>query len=129
MLYRALSQIVKHVAIDQGFKIGTQQHIGRGFLRVSINNDTYRVVRAGLNAVIKVGSTTAPLIFTLPLGLQRDCYKGRVLNLNGRALDRRDQVVTLVLVAAQTAREKVGEGFAGDSGTVVDPGTVTGNTH
>jgi len=90
-MFSNLDQTVERLAINQGFQIGANQHIGRRLAGLRITHHADRMIGARHHAVTDIGFKLQPVAAFVEI----DGNEGRVIYGNSHLLDRGDQHIII----------------------------------
>jgi len=75
-----LHQLVEHIAMHQGFEVGTHPQIGGRFLGDGVDHHPQWMLNIGCNLLVDVGGETQHLAFALPFDVEGNRDKGRIID-------------------------------------------------
>ncbi len=87
------------------------------------------MIGAGDHLVVEIGAKAQALVPARALDRKRDRNERGVLDLDAPFLDRSDQPVGSVVVAAQDRGEQLDQRFAADGRAVIEPSAVARDPH
>ena len=106
----------------------SHQNIGRG-LAARSRFDAQGIVRSGRHNVVQIGVENQLLLAAVAFDGQPHCKKGDVLDLDAAALDRCDQAIAAIRLAAQNGSKEFDERRPADRRPAIKPCTITGDAH
>ena len=128
MVCSDVDQTVEAFAVDEGFKIGADQDVRRGFSGLCVTFYADRVGAACGSGIAEVGLESEGLVGACSGRSEVDGDEGGVINLDADFLNRRDKDVTIA-VFSQDCGEKAHKLGAANGCAEIKPRPVACNPH